>query len=55
MKYRVSKAKDLLKLTDLSISEIAEAVGYQDHFYFSRVFKKTTAQSPSAYRKENAR
>ena len=55
MHYRVSKAKELLAITDLTIAEVAEAVGYQDNFYFSRVFKKVMQQSPSQYRKLNKR
>ncbi len=36
---------------DCSISEIAEKCGFQDQFYFSRVFKKQYNISPSEYRK----
>ncbi|MFF5995672.1 AraC family transcriptional regulator [Lysinibacillus sp. KU-BSD001] len=50
-KYRISKAKELLALSELSILEVSEAVGYQDSFYFSRVFKKLMHLSPSEYRK----
>ncbi|MEG0381419.1 MAG: helix-turn-helix transcriptional regulator, partial [Kurthia sp.] len=50
--YRVSKSKSLLERAELSIAEIAETVGYEDCFYYSRVFKKQTGMSPSAYRKE---
>ncbi|WP_431027183.1 helix-turn-helix domain-containing protein [Lysinibacillus sp. LZ02] len=50
-KYRISKAKELLALSELSISEVSEAMGYQDSFYFSRVFKKLMHLSPSEYRK----
>jgi len=37
---RVNKAKELLVTTDLSISEIAGLVGFNDVQYFWRVFKK---------------
>ena len=50
--YRVSKSKSLLERAELSIAEIAETVGYEDCFYYSRVFKKQTGMSPSAYRKQ---
>lgn len=50
--YRIEKAKELLRMSDLSIAKIAELVGYFDSFYFSRVFKKHTNTSPSLYRKE---
>lgn len=50
--YRISKAKELLERADLSIAEVAEKVGYDDCFYFSRVFKKLTGVAPSAYRRK---
>lgn len=55
MHYRVSRAKELLAVTDLTVAQISEAVGYQDNFYFSRVFKKVMHISPSQYRKQNQR
>ena len=47
---RIEKAKELLVYERLSIGEIAELVGYNDYFYFSKVFKKNTGISPSKYR-----
>lgn len=47
---RVEKAKALLVQENLPISTIAEQVGFSDPAYFCRVFKKTTQQSPQAYR-----
>ncbi len=49
--YRMRRAKDLLEYHDTTIAEVAECVGYFDCFYFSRVFKKCTGMSPTAYRK----
>ena len=43
-------AKDLLQTSNLSVSEIAYKVGYQDIGYFSSLFRKTLATTPSAYR-----
>ncbi|RKJ70981.1 AraC family transcriptional regulator [Butyricicoccus sp. 1XD8-22] len=54
-RYRISKAKELLTISELTVSEISEAVGYQDSFYFSRVFKNLTNLSPSQYRKAKQR
>ena len=48
---RMQKAKELLKDDSRSIEEIANAVGYHDYFYFTKVFKKTQGISPSKYRK----
>lgn len=47
---RVSHAGSLLKATDLPVSEIAEKSGYEDYFYFTRVFKKITGMTPSEFR-----
>lgn len=52
---RVAAAAHLLETTDLSMLQIAEAVGYKDDSYFSRVFKAKQGMSPSAYRQNNNR
>ncbi len=36
--------------THMSIGDVAAALGYNDRFYFSTVFKKSTGSSPRAYR-----
>ncbi len=45
-RLRVERAKDLLSLGGLSISEVAETVGYKVRLYFQRVFKKCTGKTP---------
>ena len=47
---RCKKAKELLAKSDLGISEIGETVGFVSSAHFSRVFKKMTGMTPSAYR-----
>jgi transcriptional regulator GlxA family with amidase domain len=47
---RIAIARDLLKTSNLSIGEIAERVGYQDTGYFTGLFKKQLATTPSEYR-----
>ena len=47
---RVGKARDLLWNSNLRISEIAFAVGFQSLSQFNRVFKKLTQKSPSQFR-----
>lgn len=47
---RINTAKDLLKTSNLSISEIADKVGYQDTGYFTTLFKKKLAITPNSYR-----
>ncbi len=46
----IMEAKALLYQTDLSISEIAAAIGVFDPSYFSRLFKKVAGLTPSAFR-----
>ena len=48
----MERAKELLTVTDVSIFEIANSVGYEDQLYFSRVFKNKIGLSPSDYRKK---
>ena len=50
--HRMTKAKELLRESDMKINEIAESVGYQPS-YFIRIFKKTEGMTPGQYR-ENA-
>ena len=47
---KLAIAKDLLKNTDKSITEISIASGFSNVTYFNRVFKKTEHKSPSDYR-----
>jgi len=48
---KVERACHLLDMTTKSISEISFAVGYEDAYYFSRIFKKIMGISPSQYRR----
>lgn len=47
---RIDMAKDLLQTSNLSVSEIAYKVGYQDMGHFSSLFKKLLSTTPSDYR-----
>lgn len=47
---RIKEAKKLLSTTDLSITNIAEIVGFSSSSYFSQYFKKATSLSPREYR-----
>ena len=51
--YRMSKAAELLKLTELSVGDISSAVGYLNQLHFSRAFKKIYGTSPRQWRNEN--
>ena len=48
---RLAEAEKLLRETSLSVSEIAEQLGYSTLAYFSGCFRKKFGQAPSAYRK----
>jgi AraC-like DNA-binding protein len=47
---KMQHAAALLSLTPKTIHEIADEMGYQDPYYFSRIFKKVMGVSPSQYR-----
>jgi ligand-binding sensor domain-containing protein/signal transduction histidine kinase/DNA-binding response OmpR family regulator len=47
--YRMKKALELIKTSELSVSEISEKVGFNDPYYFSRCFKKHFGKSPKLY------
>lgn len=48
---RIEKAKELLQISPpLPLKEISQAIGYEDPFYMSRIFKSVTGKSPSEYR-----
>jgi AraC-like DNA-binding protein len=54
---RMRRACRLLETTTLSVKEIADELGYDDAFYFSRLFKSVTSLAPTDYRllKRNSR
>ena len=52
LSLRMANAQSLLESTEYNISEIAEAVGYDNPLYFSRLFHKHIGVSPSEYRKK---
>ncbi len=46
---RVNEAIKYFNMTEMSVSEVAVAVGFQDFAYFSRLFKKVIGCSPKEY------
>jgi AraC-like DNA-binding protein/ligand-binding sensor protein len=50
---RVERAKHLLDITDLTVTQISGEVGFGDSGYFSRTFKKMQGLSPAHYRNRN--
>ena len=52
-KQRLGLAKRRLEETDDKVTAIADSVGYHDHKYFSKLFKKHTGMAPSEYRRSS--
>lgn len=50
--YRMNRAAELLRESDLSIAEIGSRVGYDNAGKFTVAFKKTMKLTPSEYRRE---
>lgn len=49
---RIQKACQILDATKRRINDVGNHVGYEDPYYFSRIFKKIVGISPAQYRKE---
>jgi AraC-like DNA-binding protein len=48
-RLRVDAARHLLKLGGFSVKEVAVRAGFSDPYYFSRLFRKSTGESPSEF------
>ena len=48
---RLNSACEMLKNTNLSVTQIAEALGFNSCFFFSKLFKKHLKLSPNQYKK----
>ncbi|EEV0101564.1 helix-turn-helix transcriptional regulator [Escherichia coli] len=53
LKRRMTFAATLLKLTSISVTEIAYILNYSSHQNFCRAFKKYTSRTPTEYRRED--
>ncbi len=49
-RHRMQHASQLLRLTSLTIAEIATEVGFEDPFYFTNRFRRYAGTSPSHFR-----
>ncbi len=47
---RIHQAKALLARGDQTVSQVAHALGFEDAYYFSKLFKKLAGRAPSAWR-----
>lgn len=52
---RITRARELLATTDLSIHAIAAEVGFHDPHYFGRVFRQRSGKCPRAFRADQRR
>ena len=50
---KINRAKEILSSGESSVKEIAWRVGFDDQYYFSRLFKKKTGSSPSQWTAKN--
>lgn len=51
--FRISRGKEQLTLTDLSVEEIAVSCGYRNSLAFGKVFKQKIGMTPTQYRNDN--
>lgn len=49
---RVQTAIRYFELTDMHVNQVCQKVGIEDPYYFSRLFRKRTGYSPSAWRRQ---
>ncbi|MGI6114475.1 MAG: AraC family transcriptional regulator, partial [Mahellales bacterium] len=49
-RYRIQKAKELMKFSDYALKQICQMVGFESIHYFSKVFKAYEGISPGSYK-----
>ncbi len=54
LQARIAKARTMLVETDVPIKAVADSLGYQNVFYFSRQFKRYIGISPAQFRRQNS-
>ena len=52
-RIRCAKAKELLELSNLTVSQVGEAVGYVSSSHFTHIFRKLEGCTPSDYQKSH--
>ncbi len=51
--FRITRARELLEHSDMTVTEVAFAAGFNEPAYFSRMFRKFTGKSPRHFRSNN--
>ncbi len=51
--FRLKKAAELLKTTNMSIQDVSASIGYENALTFSKMFKQTYGICPKNYRNQN--
>jgi len=51
IRLKIQRACEILEATDLCVKEVAAKLGYDDAFYFSRLFKSVNGVAPTDYRR----
>jgi AraC family transcriptional regulator, arabinose operon regulatory protein len=54
-RLRIARARELLLTTDEPVAIVAQAVGYDDAFYFTREFRAINGASPTEFRRRGGR
>ena len=52
--FRITRAAQLLEITELSIESVAMSCGYQNTLGFSKIFKARMGVAPSVYKKRKS-
>ncbi|MGN1008627.1 MAG: helix-turn-helix domain-containing protein, partial [Butyricicoccus sp.] len=50
--YRIERAKELLLMTGEKVYRVGQMVGYEDKYYFNRIFKRVTGMSPGEFKNQ---
>ena len=53
-RVRIEKARNLLQIPNLQVSEIAYEVGFQSLSPFNRAFRQIVGKAPTQYRRDSA-
>lgn len=54
IRARIERAQHLLRDSDMTVSDVADALGYADVFFFSRQFKSRTGLTPTQWRQRRS-